>query len=388
MLARSGYLCAVVLLASASLRATVPSYTSIEIPAPAGANGNASASGINAQGDVAGSYSSAAGASGGFVYYHRSGSEVVLTGSPNPGALAAYALNDLDQVVGQISGPQLGIEAVEWLKNGGETVLPANTLAMATAINNSGTIAGNMDNGHENNLAVMWTGAAHTLAELGVLWVDPTLPDYASSTASAVNGQGHVAGSSFAGQGTTFQTAQPFGTHAFLYRGGKMLDLGALAPNASDNDSEGYGLNNLDEVVGLSATTIPARNSLGQPCPSCGLASHAFLWRTGKMTDLGNLANVPGWDSKADAINDQGEIVGWSDSTVNGAATHRAFLYVSGQMLNLQFYVFDRDPNVRLTEAVDINCEGWIVANGFNVKTPNAGRVYLLIPRGPPRRCT
>jgi hypothetical protein len=36
---------------------------------------------------------------------------------------------------------------------------------------------------------------------------------------------------------------------------------------------------------------------------------------------------------------------------------------------------------VRLTEAVGINAEGWIVANGFNVNTPNVNRAYLLIPR-------
>jgi hypothetical protein len=57
-------------------------------------------------------------------------------------------------------------------------------------------------------------------------------------------------------------------------------------------------------------------------------------------------------------------------------------------MLNLQFYVFNRDPNVRLTEAVAINCKGWIAATGFNVKSPDVSRAYLLIPRGQPRPCT
>jgi len=132
-----------------------------------------------------------------------------------------------------------------------------------------------------------------------------------------------------------------------------------------------------------------ARNSLGQPCTSCGVASHAFFWSSGKMKDLGNLAAIAGWDSQADSINDSGEIVGWSDSLVNGSSTHRAFLYEGGKMLNLQFYIYDRDPNVRLTEAVGINCNGWIVANGFNVKSPDVSRVYLLIPRGAPRQqCT
>ena len=102
------------------------------------------------------------------------------------------------------------------------------------------------------------------------------------------------------------------------------------------------------------------------------------------MKDLGTLS-IPGWDSRADSINDSGEIVGLSASIVNGTETNRAFLYVNGQMLNLQFYVYDRDPNVRLTEAVGINCQGWIVANGYNMQSPNVQRVYLLIRRGAPR---
>jgi probable HAF family extracellular repeat protein len=393
MLNQSGYFFAAALLVSATLSAAVPSYLSIEIPSPAGPNGNAVASGINRYGDVVASYESAAESSpataGGFVYYHGNGSDVALPGSGTPGALAANGINDQDQVVGDRSGAMLGVEPVEWSKNGGLTLLPADTLAEATAINNKGDVVGNMDNGHVSNLAVMWSGPTHKLTSLGVLWTDPAIPDFASSTATAVNAMGHVAGFSDAGEGTDPNTAQSFGQHAFLFSGGKMRDLGALAlSKAGSDDSEAYGLNNQDEVVGLSTTAIAARNSQGQPCANCGVASHAFLWRAGKMIDLGNLAGIAGWDSKADAINDQGEIVGWSDSNVSGMATHRAFLYVDGRMLNLQSYVFNPDPNVRLTEAVGINCQGWIVANGFNVNTPSVDRVYLLIPRGTPRPCS
>jgi hypothetical protein len=39
--------------------------------------------------------------------------------------------------------------------------------------------------------------------------------------------------------------------------------------------------------------------------------------------------------------------------------------------------------NVRLTEAVAINCKGWIAANGYDIRTPDTKRAYLLIPRGP-----
>ena len=379
------------LLVSVASGATPPSFNSVEIASLAGAQGNVSAAGINDLGDIVGTSQLPAGSSnpsGPFVYYHSSRSEVALNG------FAVNGINDTDKMAGEVV-PNLvtGPEAVVFSKNGGEQTLPSNgVFALASAISNNGDVAGNIDNGHADNLAVVWS-ARPTLheTELGVLWADPSLPDYATSAATSINGSSHITGSSTAGKGTDPNTAVFLGLHAFLYKSGKMQDLGALAlsGNGSD-DSEGASINDLDQVVGISTTNIAAKNSQGQPCSDCGVASHAFLWSAGKMKDLGNLAAIPGWDSKADSINDNGEIVGWSDSNVGGTSTHRAFLYVGGQMLNLQFYIFNRDPNVRLTEAVGINCHGWIVANGFNVQSPNVTRVYLLTPRTPlPRpQCT
>ena len=370
--------CAALCLASAAAAAgaATPSFTSIELRSLASTPGNVSATGINRYGDVVGSSDGKP-----FVYYHRNGTVVQLGGLQ--GNLSASGINDHEQIVGtQID--VTGVFPLEWTPNGGVMLLPTETLGVATAIDNSGDIAGNIDNGHQDNLAVRWVGSTHQEDIIGVLWEPPSLPGYGTSSTVAINNLGHVAGVSEAGKGTDPNTAVSFGIHAFLYTGpGKIQDLGALALSKdSSDDSEGDGINDLDEVVGTSTTAIPARNSSNQPCSTCGVASHAFLWHVGKMQDLGDLAGVPGWDSKADSINNSGEIVGWSDSLVSGQSTHRAFLYVNGKMLNLQFYVYDRDPNVRLTEAVGINAEGWIVANGFNVKTPSVNRAYLLIPRG------
>lgn len=367
--------CAILGFAAAVSTAATPSFTSIELPSLASTPGNVIASGINRYGDIIGSSDGNP-----FIYYHRNGTVVELTGlAPT---LNANGINDHDQVVGEEINVN-GINGFEWV-NGGATVL-TDTLGYAIAIGNNGDIAGNIDNGHEDNLAVTWVGPTHQMDILGVLWTYPNLPDYGTSTATAINNVGHITGLSQAGEGTDPNTAVSFGIHAFLYTApGKMTDLGALALSGDgSDDSEGYGINDLNEVVGISTTAIPARNSANQPCSDCGVASHAFLWRAGKMKDLGNLASIPGWDSHADSINDAGEIVGWSDSIVNGASTHRAFLYTGGQMLNLQFYIHDRDPDVRLTEAVGINYQGWIVANGFNINSPNVSRAYLLIPRPP-----
>jgi len=384
-----GFMTALSLVSVASLAATpLPSFNSIEITSLAGAQGNVSAVGLNDPGDIVGTSQPSGGnssASSPFVYYRSSRSEVAFSG------YLVGGINDADKVAGSIVNPTSGPEAVVWSKNGGVQVLPSEQFAIASAISNDGDVAGNIDNGHADNLAVMWSSRPTLhMTVLGVLWVNPQLPDYSTSTATAINGLSHITGSSIVGKGTDPNTAVLLGMHAFLYKAGKMTDLGALAlaGNGSD-DSEGNAINNLDQVAGVSTTAIPARNSQGQPCTSCGVASHAFLWSSGKMKDLGNLAAIPGLDSQADSLNDSGEIVGWSDSMVSGSSTHRAFLYEGGKMLNLQFYIYDRDPNVRLTEAVGINCNGWIVANGFNVTSPDVSRVYLLVPRGPSRpQCT
>jgi probable HAF family extracellular repeat protein len=381
MLTRSCCLVTVGLLASVALRAQTPSYTSIEISSPAGSGGNIVAAALNRHGDVVGTWQVSSASSRAFVYYYRQRSASALNGA------AASGINDSDKMAGEQINPATGPHAVAWYLNGGMEVLPDFMFSTATAVSNNGPVAGNINSAHLDNLAVEWNWKPTLhITELGVLWADPASPELASSTASAINGLGHIAGFSDAGVGTNPSTAQRFGIHAFLYRAGRMQDLGALAlSHDGADDSEAYGINDQDQVVGLSTTAFPGRSASGAPCSNCGVADHAFLWSAGKMTDLGNLAGIAGWHSAASAINNLGEIVGYSDSKVGGKPAPRAFVYVGGRMLNLQFYVYQPDPNVRLTGAAGINCNGWIVANGYDIRAPNIKRAYLLVRRGPPR---
>jgi uncharacterized membrane protein len=140
------------------------------------------------------------------------------------------------------------------------------------------------------------------------------------------------------------------------------------------------GLNNHDDVVGQSETNLSSPS-----CSGCS-ALHASLWKEGALTDLGNLGHIDQWTSSATAINDSAEIVGSADADVSGVPTIRAFVYMSGSMYNLTFTVLHRDLNVRLVNAVGINCNGWIVANGYNISQPTVNRVYLLVPAANPLR--
>jgi len=79
-------------------------------------------------------------------------------------------------------------------------------------------------------------------------------------------------------------------------------------------------INNRDQITG----------SL-YPTPAGG--SHAFLYNGGKTFDLGTLGlNTGGYDSVGTAINDQGQVVGYSNVftvPINRGSTH-AFLYSGG----------------------------------------------------------
>jgi probable HAF family extracellular repeat protein len=95
---------------------------------------------------------------------------------------------------------------------------------------------------------------------------------------------------------------------------------------------------------------------------------HAFLWRSGSgMQDLGTLG---GTSSGASAINNRGQVVGYSE-TVSGAL--HVFIYSNGQVTDLYGLI---DPALGLTLhwATDINHSGQIITSGTN------SHPYLLTP--------
>ncbi len=122
------------------------------------------------------------------------------------------------------------------------------------------------------------------------------------SNGFGINDSGQVTGSA--------QLPGNVASHAFLYSGGAMTDLGSLG-----GDSDGWGINAFGQVSGTSLT-------------AAGL-THAFLYSGGKMTDLGTLG---GNFSAGRGINDFGQITGFAE--LRDGSLH-AFLYTRNRMKDL-----------------------------------------------------
>ena len=83
-------------------------------------------------------------------------------------------------------------------------------------------------------------------------------------------------------------------------------------------------VNDSGEVVGWSGTCAP-----GYGPHETFL--HALLWRDGTMTDLGNLGGKT--NIVASDINNRGQVIGYSN--VANDLTHHAFLWQAGVMMDL-----------------------------------------------------
>jgi probable HAF family extracellular repeat protein len=168
-------------------------------------------------------------------------------------------------------------------------LFPGDTSGAATAINDNGQIVGisgicdQAVGRHTAKHAVLWeNGGVNDLGNLGALWWN---------TPTAINQQGDIVG--FAGAPN-----DPDGNflQAFIWTAESgMRPLGFLP---GDVHSEAYGINERQQVVGLS-------------CDADGNC-RAFIWENGVMRDLNDFKQ-PDFSARLETakdINDRGEITG------------------------------------------------------------------------------
>lgn len=143
----------------------------------------------------------------------------------------------------------------------------------AIAINAHGQAIGSGTRDWEYARAFMSSGGG--VVDLGVL------PGTVATRAYAINSRGEVVGVGSIAGGTGY---------AFLSRNGKLARL-TTKPSAA------VALNDAGQAVGWARTRTGA--------------SHAVLWQGARMRDLGTLG---GTASAAVAINGSGQVVGWSET--------------------------------------------------------------------------
>jgi probable HAF family extracellular repeat protein len=108
--------------------------------------------------------------------------------------------------------------------------------------------------------------------------------------------------------------------HAFLWRDGKMADLGALG---GQNSFAGIVKTNRGLIPGAAETASPDPLSEDfcffdqintPPTPRTGLICRGFVWRDGGMTALPTLGGANGF---ANSVNNHGEVVGWAETSTS-----------------------------------------------------------------------
>src|SRR5215207_10844029 len=119
----------------------------------------------------------------------------------------------------------------------------------------------------------------------------------------------------------------------------KVEDLGTLGGSRSGASA----INDSGQVVGYSNLAGDQNN-------------HAFLYKDDKMTDLGTLG---GTSSEAKGINISGQVVGWSD---NSSGERRGFLYDSANGMRDLNDSIPADLGWTIYEAGGINDKGQIAA--------------------------
>jgi len=249
------------------------------------------------------------------------------TGVNNRDEIVGWAENTThDPTCGEFTntGQVLQFEAVMWVQDRAESgyraielpPYPGDLDGAATAINQWGEVVGisgicdaAIGGGTAKHMVVWKHG--QVLREL------PTLGGGYWNTPMDINDLGDITGfSDLPGDGPTiaqanFQaflwSARPFTCNGATVPGGSTCNLGALGPGLI---SEALGVNNHDQVVGLSQVVVGST-----------VENHAFIWQNGQMADLNSLV-VPGTTltlTIAQDINDLGVITGQATDPATGA---------------------------------------------------------------------
>jgi len=196
-----------------------------------------------------------------------------------------------------------------------------------------------------SGLVLVWAASGFVMATTYVPTDLGDLPGGDDESRSyGINANGQVVGYAYVG------TNQ----RGFLWSNGVMTDLGDLSGEGDWSRAE--GVNASGQVVG--ATNV-------------GQMTRAFLWTNGVMTDLGDLTTLgTGW-TNARALNDNGQVVGYS---LTDTGDSHPFLWANGVMTDLGDLPGAATGGHGFASACAINDSGQVV--GYS-ELPAGNRAFL-----------
>jgi probable HAF family extracellular repeat protein len=312
-------------------------------------------------------------------------------GGPNS---IAFWVNDAGHVVGQaqtstpdprgedfcgfaaLGNPSAGTTCLPflWSPEQGMRPLPMGNShnGAANSINMRGEIAGILENGTPDSTCPPLDpthGQSQQLQFRPVVWrgkdihqlPNPAGDNDPDGVAFAINDKGQAVGAT--GNCTAFNATGDqtylLGQHVVVWEQGRATDIGNLGGIAEGGGNTALGINNAEQVVGISGTSDGS--------------FHGFSWtRRNGMQDTGT---IPGdVASLAISVNDAGVIVGISlDSSFNP----RAFVLTNGTPVDLNTLT-QKSTALYLLDACSINDRGEII--GFAADTGDTIHGYLAKP--------
>jgi probable HAF family extracellular repeat protein len=256
----------------------------------------------------------------------------------------ANGINDAGVVVGQAC---FDTSIVAFSYSAGQTTYLGTlggTASNATAINASGEIVGWALASQDANAAHPCAFLAGAVTDIGLL------PGNSSGFATSVNASGDVVG---------YDEDASYVWSGFLYSGGSLTAL----PPLGDMKLMPSAINGSGQIVGRA---IAAADDV---------YCKAFLYANGTATDLGSLYGQQAW---AWGLNDWGWTVG---GTCHSPANNVGFLYMNGQMMELNALLDTSGSSWIIEDAMGINDCGQIAAEAFNWQRGQS-RYVVLTPNG------